>query len=208
MKIIPLKKNEKVYSCNSYLLLGDWNSIDDINTLIDPGIDDYVLAEIERISTGVGKVPLEQIILTHNHFDHAAGALAVKERFGARILAFVDGPGVDELLYDGQIIKAGDELLEIYHTPGHSSDSISLYAPEAMALFSGDTQIKVRASGDVYCRKYLEGLVKLAGKKISTIYSGHDAPMTSHAQETLLQTLAFVRNSTITSKHGINMVAV
>ena len=44
MKIIPLKKNDKIYSCNSYLILGDWNRVEDVNTLIDPGIDGFVLA--------------------------------------------------------------------------------------------------------------------------------------------------------------------
>ena len=37
MKIVPLKKRPGTYSCNSYLILGDWNRIEDVNTLIDPG---------------------------------------------------------------------------------------------------------------------------------------------------------------------------
>ena len=57
-------------------------------------------------------------------------------------MAFIDGPGVDELLPDGRFVKAGDDFLEVIHTPGHSSDSICLYAPAAKALFSGDTQLK------------------------------------------------------------------
>lgn len=36
MKIIPLKRNNGRYSCNPYLVLGDWNRLDDINTVIDP----------------------------------------------------------------------------------------------------------------------------------------------------------------------------
>ena len=33
MKISPLKKTAKVYSCYSYLILGDWNRIEDLNTV-------------------------------------------------------------------------------------------------------------------------------------------------------------------------------
>jgi glyoxylase-like metal-dependent hydrolase (beta-lactamase superfamily II) len=190
-----LKKSDRVYSCNSYLILGDWNRIEDVNTVIDPGTDDFVLHEIEHLSTGCGKVAVEQVILTHNHFDHSGGAMALKKRYGARLLAFADGPGVDGLLRDGRFVKAGDELLEVIHTPGHSSDSICLYAPTAQALFSGDTQVKIRSPGDVYTRDYLDGLLKLAGRKIMKMYSGHDDPMTGQVRETILETLSNVRNS-------------
>lgn len=45
--------------------------------------------------------------------------------------------------------------------------------------------------------RYLDGLVKLAGRKIQTIYAGHDEPLTSNVRETILNTLANVRNSKI-----------
>lgn len=204
MKIIPLKKTDRVYSCNSYLILGDWNRVEDLNTVIDPGTDDYILAEIERLSTGFGKVAVEQVILTHNHFDHNGGVKELKNRYGVKVLAFIDGPGVDELLRDGQFIKAGDDFLEVIHTPGHSSDSICLYAPSAQALFSGDTQLKIRSPGDVYTQECLNGLVKLAGRKITAIYSGHDEPLLKNVSETLLTTLANVRNSPIAPLYSLN----
>jgi len=197
VKIIRLKKTVKVYSCNSYLILGDWNRVEDLNTVIDPGTDDFVLGEIEHLSTGFGKVAVEQVILTHNHFDHNGGVMALKQRYGARVLAYVDGPGVDELLHDGQFIRAGDDFLEVIHTPGHSSDSICLYAPAALVVFSGDTQVRIRSPGDVYSQEYLDGLVKIAGRNIQRIYSGHDEPLTGNVRETILGTLANVRNSRI-----------
>lgn len=193
MRIIPLKKNDRVYSCNSYLILGDWNRVEDVNTLIDPGIDGFVLGEIERLSTGFGKVAVEQVILTHNHFDHSAGVMAIKERYNARVLACIDGPGVDELLPDGHFVKAGNDILEIIHTPGHSSDSICLYAPTAKALFSGDTQLKAQETGETYTQEYVAGLMKLAGRSIERIYSGHDAPLTRGCREIILQSLNNLR---------------
>ena len=193
MRIIPLKKNGKIYSCNAYLILGDWNRIQDVNTLIDPGPDGFVLEEIEHLSTGFGKVAVEQVILTHNHFDHAAGILAIKARYKARVLAFADGPGVDERITDGRFIRAGDDYLEVIHTPGHSSDSICLYAPAAKALLSGDTQLKPHAPCDTYTREHVAGLTKLAGRVIETIYSGHDAPLRRGCGAVILRMLQSLR---------------
>ncbi len=199
MRIIPLKKNDRLYSCNSYLILGDWNRVEDINTLIDPGVDGFVLQEIEALSTGFGKVAIEQIILTHNHFDHAAGVMAVKERYGARVLAAIDGPGVDELLPDGRFVKAGDDFLEVIHTPGHSSDSICLYAPAAKALFSGDTPLKTHHTGEEYSEEYVIGITKLAVRNIQAIYSGHDAPKTKGCDKIIRQ-MAAMNTTTIQPK--------
>ena len=197
MKIVPLARNDQLYSCYSYLVLGDWNRIEDLNTVIDPGTDGFVLDEIERLSTGCGKVAVEQVILTHNHFDHAGGVSALKERYGARVLAFAAGPGVDELIRDGQFIRAGDDFLEVIHTPGHSSDSICLYAPQAQAVFSGDTQLTVRGPENDYARGYLEGLERLSGKKIQYIYSGHDEPVGEGVPELLQNSVALVKRSRI-----------
>jgi glyoxylase-like metal-dependent hydrolase (beta-lactamase superfamily II) len=191
--IIALDKSDRVYSCNSYLILGDWNRMKDLDTVIDPGTDDFVLAQIERLSTGFGKVAVEQVVLTHNHFDHIGGVQALKQRYGARVLAFAAGPGVDELIRDGQFIRAGDGFLEVVHTPGHSSDSICLYAPQARAVFSGDTQLRVRGSGGDYPAGYLAGLQKLAGRKIECIYSGHDEPVTELVAEILDDAVAVVK---------------
>ena len=197
-----MKKNDRTYSCHSYLILGDWNRVEDVNTLIDPGVDSFVLEEIEGLSTGFGKVAIEQIILTHNHFDHAAGVMAVKERYGAKVLAYIDGPGVDELLPDGRFVKAGDDFLEVIHTPGHSSDSICLYAPAVGALFSGDTQLRPHQSCEEYTRESLAGLMKLAGRKIESIYAGHDAPLTHGCAKIIRQTLENLRKCAENPENG------
>ena len=174
MRILALKKSDTVYTCNSYLILGDWNRIEDVNTVIDPGLDDFIIDEIERTSTGVGKTAVAQVILTHNHFDHAAGIRFLKERYGCRVLAFSDGPGVDELLKDGQMVRAGEDFLEVIHTPGHSTDSICLYSAMKKSLFSGDTQVRVRLPGGVFPLEYVAALQKLGDRVIERIYTGHD----------------------------------
>jgi glyoxylase-like metal-dependent hydrolase (beta-lactamase superfamily II) len=197
MRVIQLARNPKIYTCRSYLLLGEWNQIDAVNTLIDPGTDDYIMEEIDRISTGCGKVPVEQVLLTHNHFDHAASADLFRQKYGARVYGWVDGPGVDTLLKDGQIFRAGDDYLDVLHTPGHSSDSVAFYCQSQKLLFSGDTQLRIRTSGGKYTREYVDTLVRLAHKQIELVYPGHDEPFDHNVRSIILETLQNVRNSEI-----------
>lgn len=192
MRVIELTQ-APLYTCRSYLLLGDWNVLGDVNTLIDPGTDGSIIDEIETISTGCGKIPVEQVILTHNHFDHAAGLRKIKERYGARVYAWNDGPDIDETLRDGQILMAGDDQLQVLHTPGHSSDSVCLYNARHRILFSGDTQLRINTPGGSYTPEYIHSLQRLSHLKIDIIYSGHDEPMKQAIMKTIALTLKNVK---------------
>lgn len=202
MRVIQLQHNPKTYTCRSYLILGDWNQLSDVNTLIDPGTDGYVINEIERLSTGFGKLAVEQIILTHNHFDHTAGVGALKARFGCRVYGFTPGPDVDELLYDEQFLKVGDDFGEVLHTPGHSSDSVCLYIPKQKILFCGDTQLRVISTEGVYTSEYLASLEKLADRTIEQIYPGHDDPILANGSQMIQRSLKIVRVGTIIASGG------
>ena len=105
---------------------------------------------------------------------------------------------MDELLYDGAFIKAGDDHLEVFHTPSHSSDSVCLYCRSSQALFSGDMQLQVRTAGGGYTQEYLNSLLMLYGKTINTVYSGHDGPLCANVREILSESIRNVRRSTIT----------
>jgi glyoxylase-like metal-dependent hydrolase (beta-lactamase superfamily II) len=197
MKIVPLTKNPHTYSCNSYLLLGDWNKIGDVNVIVDPGTDDFIIPEIERLSTGFGKLPVDRIYLTHNHFDHAGSIETLKKRYGAKVFAYTDMAGVDDLFQDGSLYPAGDDFLEVFHTPGHSSDSICLYNHAKQIIFSGDMQLRVRTPGGAYTQRYLDSLLRLYAKPINTVFSGHDEPLSYRIKDMLRETIANVRKSEI-----------
>lgn len=66
MKVMQLANNRDIYTCNSYLLLGDGNRLDDVNTLIDPDTDGSVIKQIESLATGCDKKSVEQVIHSNN----------------------------------------------------------------------------------------------------------------------------------------------
>ncbi|MDQ1265281.1 MAG: hypothetical protein QG635_431 [Bacteroidota bacterium] len=199
MKITFLKKHPSLYSCNVYFVQGTWNTISDVNTLIDVGTNGFVKDEIDRMSTGVGKKRLEQVILTHEHFDHAGGLSEIKQFYKPKVYAFSFIDGVDYLAKDGMKLRIGDQEAEIIHTPGHSNDSICIYCAEEGALFSGDTPLNIKSPGGTYSSIFIEILKRLLSLKINSIYSGHDYPIISNVKEMLEMTLRNVKKSNVIS---------
>jgi glyoxylase-like metal-dependent hydrolase (beta-lactamase superfamily II) len=197
VKVVMLKRTDQVYSGHAYVALGVWNRIQDINTMIDVGTDGQIVDEIEQVATGVGKNPIEQVVLTHNHFDHTGGLSAVITRHHPRVYAYSPGEGVDELLKDGQFLRIGDEFCQIIHTPGHSSDSICIYCPNEKILFSGDVPLSIKSSGSSYAEDFVEALERIASLDVRIIYSGHNDPVVSGAREMIQMTLENVRRSEI-----------
>jgi len=197
MKIITIPTASHLYSSNVYLLLGDWKRIEDVNTLVDVGSDPNIVQSINLHDTGIGKKKVEQVILTHCHSDHMSALPAICESFHPVVYAFsqfVDG--VDHVLKDGDRLRVGERMCEIIHTPGHSSDSISLYCEEEGILFVGDAPVVIRAVNGAYEEDYLEALEKLSHLKIRKIYFGHGKPLLHDAHATIMESLSNVRKGT------------
>jgi hydroxyacylglutathione hydrolase len=142
--------------CNC-TVLGDEASKEAI--VIDPG------ADIARILAVVAKhgLTVKQIIVTHAHFDHIAGAQELKRATGAPIgfsqadlplaallneqpgwvgMRAVQGgqvPDLDTDLRNGQ--RVGFEGLSglVILTPGHTQGSLCVWLPEHELLLAGDT---------------------------------------------------------------------
>jgi glyoxylase-like metal-dependent hydrolase (beta-lactamase superfamily II) len=202
MKVISLVTNPAIYSSNAYLVLGSWNCLDDMNTLVDTGTDPSILEQIESINTGVGKKPIEQILLTHSHFDHKGMLQKLIERYAPAVYAFAPIDGVSGTLKDKQILHMGDRSFEVIHTPGHSHDSICLYCAEERVLFSGDTPLRIRNPGGTYIEGYFEALTRISMLRIDTTYSGHDTPITENTSQIIRETIANVRRSEILRGDG------
>jgi hydroxyacylglutathione hydrolase len=147
--------------CNCSIL-GDEISREAI--VVDPGDD------IPRILALLAKhnLTVKQIVITHAHIDHIAGAHRLKQVTGAPILynqndlpqvkmmaiqagwLGVPTPTVqnpDDTLDDGKLISIGGSPEQgrsgitgsILHTPGHTEGSVCLYLPTQSLLLAGDT---------------------------------------------------------------------
>jgi len=197
MKVHLLKTNPLQYSSNSYLLLGDWNRIDDVNTVIDVGIDGYILDTISAVSTGVGKKAIEQVLLTHTHFDHAAGLPEVYSRYKPKIWAFGETKVPGFRLQDGQLLKCGDDYLEVIHTPFHSNDSVCFYNKPAGIIFPGDLTMVIVGNDGTYPEAFLKFFHRLMRMRIKAIYPGHGDIIFKDVDKVLKMSLGNMEKSTI-----------
>jgi glyoxylase-like metal-dependent hydrolase (beta-lactamase superfamily II) len=194
VKIINLTDHSRMYTCNVYLVLGDWNAIDDVNTLVDVGRDPSIIGRINDASTGVGKKRVEQVVLTHSHFDHASLLPTIREMFNPTVYAFSPTlDGVDQLLKDGDELKMGDRTFAVMHTPGHSNDSVCLYCEQDGVVFSGDSPIVIRSAEGTYDKQFVEALEKLSSGHLDSIYFGHGNPELSGGKALVCSSVENIR---------------
>jgi hydroxyacylglutathione hydrolase len=139
--------------CNCSIL-GDESSREAI--VVDPGDDiPRIMAVLER-----HQLTVKQILITHAHIDHIAGAARLKALTGAPILynsndlplvKMMDmqaawlgmaAPEVhppDDTLQDGSVVAVTGLTGHVLHTPGHTQGSICLHLPAQNLLLAGDT---------------------------------------------------------------------
>jgi glyoxylase-like metal-dependent hydrolase (beta-lactamase superfamily II) len=196
MRILNLTDPKSmIYSSNCFLILGDWSGMDDINTLVDVGNDPAIVERILAAPTGVGKKTIEQVILTHNHFDHTGVLPRLRYVFDPVVYAHSRFIEPDFILEDGQHFKCGDRTFEVIHTPGHSDDSICLYCQTDGVLFVGDTPVVIRATDATYDPRFVQALERLCSKDVRAIYFGHGDSITVGANIVLNESLENIRRA-------------
>ncbi len=193
MKIINLTKNNSTYTSNAYYLRGEWNTLSDINTIIDTGRDSVFFDEIEKIYTGVGKTRIESVLITHNHYDHTGNLKEIIKRWRPKVFAMSKSiDGVTHVIKSEDVIKVGDTEAIAVFCPGHSSDSVCYYIPTEKALFSGDTNL-INLSDADFQPEFLKCLEKINCFDIQVIYPGHGDPITIDCNRRIRDSLIKIR---------------
>lgn len=180
----------------SYLILGTESAI-----LFDAGPG---VRNIKAAAESLTDLPIT-FIPSHFHYDHIGNEITfesvavvdlpyLRERADSNRLSLTwqehlgSGEGydiptleVDEWLPPNSVLDIGDRRLQILHTPGHTTDSVSLLDLENGALFSGDFLYP----GNLYAflptsrmGEYLEGADEVleTAEPDSKLYGAHRGP--------------------------------
>lgn len=169
--------------CLSYLLF-DPNTLTGI--LIDPS-DELNVAYEEFLNAH--KVQLTHILETHTHADHISHAWDIKEKLHVPVAmsSFSPSKRKDIALNDGDTITIGDTTLTVWHTPGHTNESLTfvteghIFTGDTLLLGgTGRTDFQAGSSEDLY-----ESLLRIISLPSSTvIHPGHNYK--GQTQSTLL----------------------
>ena len=108
------------------------------------GDEDWFITEAAKVG-----VPISYVIDTHVHADHYSGGPELARRTGAPYAVHESNRGrltFDFMpLADGQRLDAGNVVVDVLHTPGHTPDSICLLVrdlrrgDEPWFVITGDT---------------------------------------------------------------------
>jgi len=150
--------------------------------VIDPGpLDEAHLRAVAEVG------PVQLILLTHGHPDHAEGALLFQEMTRAPLTAVDPRFVVDAEPLRGSAVLGGvgGLTVRVLTTPGHTGDSVSfLVEDEEPAVLTGDTMLgrgtTVVAHPDGRLGPYLESLARLRDLGPITVLPGH-GPVRSDA---------------------------
>jgi len=96
--------------------------------VVDPGESRIVFGALDK-----HRLNLTDVLITHRHIDHTAGAEDLKKRTGCRVISGEKA----------EISLAGDTSIQAITTPGHTRDSVCYYVQPSVKhgglLFTGDT---------------------------------------------------------------------
>ena len=197
-------------ACNCSIL-GDEQTREAI--VVDPG-DDISTIHAFLLENNL---KLKQIIVTHGHIDHVAGAAHLRRLTGAPIvmneadlplLKMMDiqarwfGVPTPEVVppdvhaADGLAVRFGETTGTILHTPGHTMGSLCVHFPAESLLLSGDTLFAGTVgrtdlpggSADLLMQSIRERLLHLPEQ--TRIVAGHGRETTMSAE---FETNPFVR---------------
>jgi glyoxylase-like metal-dependent hydrolase (beta-lactamase superfamily II) len=153
------------------------------------------IAEFVRTICPAG---VQQIIITHYHADHTYGAYQFPQatvvahaltrdlliQKGEKALAQAKSQAPElagvELVLPSVVFDSGEltlhigkKTLQLFHSPGHTPDSIAVYIVEDKVLFAADTLLPVPTIFDGDLDTLIQSLQRLKELSIECVVQGH-----------------------------------
>lgn len=158
-------------------------------TLVDAGVGEA--AHLGELQSALDErhARLTQVLVTHGHRDHAAGAPAIAARYRSAAFAKRPWPGEDDQydviwrpLADNEAIDAGGEQLVALHTPGHSPDHVAFWHQASRTVLTGDlvvlgSSVMIHTSRGGNLGQYLASLARLQALEPARLLPAHGPPI-------------------------------
>lgn len=189
-------------------------------TLIDTSLASagkWIIKVIEK--SGWKASDLKRILITHAHMDHVGSLKYLKEKTGARVYAsaiekeviegripvptrpkglrmptmWIDGPQVDQVICEGDVLPEVMGGLQVLETPGHAPGHLTFWHPQRKLAIAGDVLFHVLGLSlppgplTVDMEQDRHSVGRLAGLSPDVLCLGHGAPIVSNTAERLRQ---------------------
>ena len=195
------------FSQNTYLIYNDEKEA----FLIDPGNmpdgETKVLGEFIKSKD----LKIQNILLTHAHIDHIIGLQWAYDEFKVPVLLhfneieileqapftvkkygffFPAFTGETQLIKEGDEIKLGSDIFQIFDVPGHSPGSVAFYNKENEFVISGDTLFMMSIGRtDLFKGNYDQLITSIKTKLLTLpestkVFSGHGESTTIGFEKT------------------------
>ncbi|MDA4111857.1 MAG: MBL fold metallo-hydrolase [Thaumarchaeota archaeon] len=213
VEIMPGVHQIEGVNANSYLILENDGSLTLIDAGTSTGgkkILEYVKTTLSKQPTD-----LKILVVTHAHIDHIRGASAIKKSTGAKVMIheqdadFLSGKkklppprGAVGFIFrlfsvffrsspvePDVRLKENDKIgssLTVFHTPGHTPGSITLYDQKRKLVFVGDAITNRGAKLQGSIKQFSSDLhmadrsvEKISSLDFETLLSGHGDPLRS-----------------------------
>lgn len=192
--------------------------------LIDAGTGSDIHLDAIAVRLADRRSSLGDVLVTHAHLDHAAGAPDLARRFGVprfhkHCWPEHDLPGIGwQHVGDGDRLAVGGVVLVALHTPGHAPDHLAFWHEPSGTVFTGDlvsghSSVAIIHSRGGSLRQYLASLERILALAPARLLPGHGGPVDDPAR-VLRATLAHrrmrevqVRDAVWRGRHTVQAIA-